>query len=247
MQRLLLIVAEQQFDTGDRNKGEGTAPPAESTGEERVRRSPVRETVELVVIAVFIALVLRVFVVQAFRIPTASMEDTLLVGDFILVEKITYGPRVNVGIAAGRLPGLRKPRTGDVAVFKYPIDPSVDFVKRLIAGPGQTVQIVDRKVYVDGELFPDPPGSKHIEPEILPGSRSNRDNYGPITVPDGQYFFMGDNRENSRDSREWGYVPVENIKGRAFMIYLSWEPDPTIPWFNLIRKIRWSHLFRLVR
>jgi signal peptidase I len=214
---------------------------------EREPRSPLRETVELVVFAVVIALVLRIFVVQAFQIPTGSMEDTLLVGDFILVDKITYGPRVNVGIIAGRLPGLRKPRTGDIIVFKYPIDPSKDFVKRLIAGPGQTVHIVDQKVYVEGELFPDPPKSKHVDPTILPGAYSHRDNYGPVVVPEGNYFFMGDNRENSKDSREWGFVPEENIKGRALIIYLSWDTDPTIPWFNLIQKIRWSHLLRLVR
>ncbi len=210
-------------------------------------RSPLRETVELVVFAVAIALLLRVFVVQAFRIPSGSMEDTLLVGDFILVDKITYGPRLNIGIAEGRLPGLRRPRTGDIIVFKYPLDPSKDFVKRLIAGPGQTVHIVNRKVYVDGELFPDPSRSKHGDPRVLPGTYSNRDNYGPVTIPEGQYFFMGDNRENSRDSREWGFVPEEYIKGRALIIYLSWDPDPTIPWFNLIHKIRWSHIFSVVR
>lgn len=210
-------------------------------------RSPLRETVELVVFAVAIALLLRVFVVQAFRIPSGSMEDTLLVGDFILVDKITYGPRLNIGIAEGRLPGLRRPRTGDIIVFKYPLDPSKDFVKRLIAGPGQTVHIVNRKVYVDGELFPDPSRSKHGDPTVLSGTYSNRDNYGPVTIPEGQYFFMGDNRENSRDSREWGFVPEEYIKGRALIIYLSWDPDPTIPWFNLIHKIRWSHIFSVVR
>jgi signal peptidase I len=210
-------------------------------------RSPFRETVELVVMALLLALFLRTFVVQAFRIPTGSMEDTLLVGDFLLVDKITYGPRIDIGIAALRLPGLRRPRTGDIVVFRYPVDPTKDFIKRLVAGPGQTVLIEDRKVYVDGELFPDPPGSKHIDPRVLPSSYSNRDNYGPVTVPDGQFFFMGDNRENSKDSREWGFVPEENIKGRALIIYLSWNSDPTIPWFNLFGKIRWGRLFDLVR
>jgi len=215
--------------------------------EDHIARSPLREAVELIVFAIVIAFILRVFVIQAFKIPSGSMEDTLLVGDFILVDKITYGPRLDLGFAAGRLPGLRKPRTGDVVVFRYPVDPTKDFVKRLIAGPGQTVKIENKEVYVDGELFPDPPGSKHLDPRALHSSYSNRDNYGPVTVPEGSYFFMGDNRENSRDSREWGYVPEENIRGRALMIYLSWDDDSTIPWYNMIRKIRWSHLFKLVR
>jgi len=242
VQVILFGVARKTADPPDVEEGEDATVAAAGRP-----RSPLRETVELVVFAVAIALLLRVFVVQAFRIPSASMEDTLLVGDFILVDKITYGPRLNIGVAAGRLPGLRKPRTGDIIVFKYPVDPSKDFVKRLIAGPDQTVHIVDQKVYVDGELFPDPPRSKHGDPRPLPGIYSNRDNYGPVTIPEGHYFFMGDNRENSKDSREWGTVPEEYIKGRALIIYLSWDPDPTIPWFDLIHKIRWSHLFRVVR
>lgn len=210
-------------------------------------RSVTRETVELVVFAVIIALVLRIFVIQAFKIPTGSMEDTLLVGDFILVDKITYGARIDLGFVDFRLPGLRDPRTGDIIVFRYPRDPSKDFVKRLIAGPGQTVRIENREIYVDDVLIPDPQRVKHIDTRILPGDYSNRDNYGPETVPEGQYFFMGDNRENSKDSREWGFVPEENIKGRSLIIYLSWNPDPTIPWYDLFSKIRWNHLFRLVR
>lgn len=214
---------------------------------ERGPRSQFREMVELVAMALLLALVLRTFVIQAFRIPTGSMEDTLLVGDFILVDKITYGAWVDLGIVEGRLPGLRAPRTGDIAVFKYPLDPSKDFIKRLIAGPGQTVEIRNRKVYVDGELFPDPPESKHIDPRVLPAPYFNRDNFGPITVPEGEYFFMGDNRENSKDSREWGFVPEDYIKGKALIIYLSWNPDRTVPWFNLISKIRWGRLFGAVR
>lgn len=228
----------------DEEMGDESAP-------ERVETAPVRsvtrETVELVVFAVIIALVLRIFVIQAFKIPTGSMEDTLLVGDFILVDKITYGARIDLGFVDFRLPGLRAPRTGDIVVFRYPLDPSKDFVKRLIAGPGQTVRIENRKIYVDDVLVPDPPHAKHIDNRILPGDYSRRDNYGPRTVPEGQYFFMGDNRENSKDSREWGFVPEENIKGRSLIIYLSWDPDPTIPWYDLFGKVRWGHLFRLVR
>ena len=214
---------------------------------QRPRRSALRETVEMILLALVLALALRTFVVQAFRIPTGSMEDTLLVGDFILVDKLTYGAYLNIGPLKGRLPGFREPRSGDVAVFRYPLDPSKDFIKRLIAGPGQTLLIEDRRIYVDGELMPEPPDSKHIDPRILPGAYSTRDNFGPVTVPEGRYFFMGDNRENSKDSREWGYVSQEYIKGRAFLIYLSWNSDPTVPWFNLPRKMRWGRLFSGVR
>lgn len=245
MQYLLFGITRRSFPPS--GEGANKDQESKSKGKARPKRSATRETVELVVFAVLIALVLRIFVIQAFRIPTGSMEDTLLVGDFILVDKVTFGPRIDLGLFAVRLPGLRKPRTGDIVVFKYPLDPSKDFVKRLIAGPGQKVEIVDRNVYVDGVLFPDPPKSKHIDGHVLPEGYSNRDNFGPVTVPDGQFFFMGDNRENSKDSREWGYVPEEYIKGKALIIYLSWDSDQTIPWFDLIHKIRWNHLFRLVR
>jgi signal peptidase I len=206
-----------------------------------------RETVELVVFALLIALVLRTLVIQAFRIPSGSMEDTLRAGDFILVDKVTFGPRLDFGPLDTRLPGLREPRTGDVVVFRYPLDPTKDFVKRLIAGPGQTVEIADREIVVDGVPITEPEGLKHSDPQVLPRSFSTRDNYGPVTIPEGHYFFMGDNRENSRDSRDWGFVPAEYIKGKALFIYLSWNPDPAIKWYDLIHKIRWKYLFRRVR
>ena len=231
--------------------GEPPRTDALSSGRHRLSptapRTAFRETVELVVMALVLALFLRTFVIQAFRIPTGSMEDTLLVGDFILVDKITYGAQVDLGITKGRLPGLRKPRTGDVVVFRYPLDPTKDFIKRLIAGPGQEVEIRDRQIFVDGEPLPEPSDAKHIDPRILPPTWSNRDNYGPVIVPEDHYFFMGDNRENSKDSREWGFVPEENIRGRATMIYLSWNPEPSIPWWDLFDKVRWGRLFDLVR
>ncbi len=236
-----------ESDPGDPLPGDGPDPDRDDHAASIRSRSVLRETVELVVFAVVIALILRTFMIQAFRIPSGSMEDTLLSGDFILVDKVTFGPRIDFGPLDGRLPGLRKPRTGDVVVFRYPRDLTKDFIKRLIAGPGQTVEIVNREILVDGTLIPDPDRSKHIDSRILPQAYSNRDNYGPVTVPEGQYFFMGDNRENSRDSRDWGFVPEENIRGKALIVYLSWDPDPDIKWFDLINKIRWENLFRRVR
>ncbi len=225
-----------------REEAAGARPPRVPTP-----RSPLWETLELVGLALVLALLLRTLAVQAFRIPSGSMEETLLVGDFILVDKLTYGARLDIGPVHGRLPGLRDPRTGDIVVFRYPLDPSSDFIKRLIAGPGQTVRIEDRRLFVDDVLVPDPPLVKHIDPRILPGSFSRRDNFGPMTVPEGHYFFMGDNRENSKDSREWGFVPQEYILGRAMITYLSWDTAPDVPWFDLFRKIRWSRLLRPVR
>jgi len=217
----------------------GTPPP--------VPRSSFRETIELVAVALLLAFMLRTLVVQAFRIPTGSMEDTLLVGDFLLADKFTFGARIDFGPIHTRLPGLRRPRTGDVVVFRYPLEPDNDFVKRLIAGPGQTVRMEDRRLYVDDVFIPDAPNAKHIDPQVLPGVLSPRDNFGPLTVPEGHYFFMGDNRENSRDSREWGFVPEADLIGRAMTIYLSWNPDGGIPWFDLLHKLRWNRLFRSVR
>jgi signal peptidase I len=222
----------------------GTTPPGMPP---TVPRSPLRETIELVAVALVLAFAMRTLVIQAFRIPTGSMEDTLLVGDFILVDKLTFGARIDFGPVHTRLPGLRSPRTGDVIVFRYPLEPDKDFVKRLIAGPGQTVRMEQRRLYVDDRLVPDPPHSKHIDPQVLSGVISPRDNFGPLTVPEGFYFFMGDNRENSKDSREWGFVPEANLKGRAMIIYLSWNPEVGIPWYDLLHKLRWDRLFRAVR
>jgi len=224
-----------------------SAPPPPPEAPPTVPRSSLRETIELVAVALVLAFVLRTLVVQAFRIPTGSMEDTLLVGDFILVDKLTFGARIDFGPIHTRLPGLRRPHTGDVIVFRYPLEPDKDFVKRLIAGPGQTVRMEDRRLYVDDVFIPDAPHAKHIDSQIFPGALTPRDNFGPLTVPEGHYFFMGDNRENSRDSREWGYVPAADLKGRAMVIYLSWNPDGGIPWFDLLHKLRWDRLFRSVR
>ena len=153
------------------------------------KKSKLREWVETIVSALIIALILRTFVVQAYRIPTGSMEDTLLIGDFLLGEKITYR--------------FRDPRPGEVVIFKYPLNPRKDYVKRCVAVGGQTVFVRDKVLFVDGVPFPDPPGVKYIDPEILPSSVSNRDNFGPYTVPAGYFFMMGDNRDNSADSRFW--------------------------------------------
>lgn len=207
------------------------------------RKSVVREYVEAFVVAVALALVIRTFIVQAFRIPSGSMEDTLLVGDFLLANKFIYGPKIPV--ANIRLPGFRKPRLGDIIIFKYPRDPKKDFIKRVIATEGQTVEIRDKAVYVDGKEIPLPSKGKYTSQRVLPADMSTRDNFGPVQVPKDRLFVMGDNRDNSQDSRYWGWVPMENVKGKAMILYWSW--NKRVPLWDIFHKVRWGRFAHLVR
>ena len=233
--------------------------------ERRKKIGFVRDWVETIVTVGLMVFVIRVTVVEAFRIPTGSMEDTLLVGDFLLVNKFTYGIRtpdwigipfteIGFDIPFTRLPSLEDPEPGDIIVFRYPRNPRINYIKRCIAVGGQTVEVRDKKIYVDGKLFPDRSGMKydtsHIIPKglhergIYPENGGNRDNYGPIQVPEGYYFMMGDNRDNSLDSRYWGFLPQENIVGKAYRIYFSW--DKTVPLYRFFNKIRWSRIAWLI-
>ncbi len=187
------------------------------------KKSTVREYFESIVIAVILALFVRTWVVQAFKIPTASMENNLLVGDHLLVNKFVFGPTVSP-ILRAVLP-VRDIRRGDIVVFKYPDEPERDFIKRVIGLPGDTVELRNKKVHINGQPL-DEPYVHFLEPasegqEVT--SFDVRERYGPVTVPNGQYFVMGDNRDNSQDSRYWGFLPREYIKGHALMIYWSYE------------------------
>jgi len=229
---------------------------------ERKKKGIIREYAEALIVAFIAAMILRTFVVQAFRIPTGSMENTLLVGDFLLVNKFIYGakspdriPFLNIKIPRLiKLPPIRKPRRGDIIVFKYPRDESLDYIKRCVALPGDTVEIRNKVLYVNGKRVPDPPLAKHtsntyppdkIEFGIYPPGAGNRDNYGPVVVPEGHYFMLGDNRDNSLDSRYWGFLPEENILGKAMIIYFSWDKD--VPFYNIFKKIRWSRIGNIIR
>ncbi len=186
-------------------------------------KSTVREYFESIVIAVILALFVRTWVVQAFKIPTGSMENNLLIGDHLLVNKFIFGP--TTGRLEHALLPVREPHRGDVVVFKYPDEPDRDFIKRVIGLPGETLELKSKKVYIDGRPL-DEPYVHFLEPahdaqEIT--SFDVRERYGPVRVPDGQYFVMGDNRDNSQDSRYWGFLPRGYIKGRALMIYWSYE------------------------
>lgn len=231
-------------------------------------KSKQREFIEMVVSVVILVFFIRLAVVEAFRIPTSSMEDTLLVGDFLLVNKFLYGVRspdwvgvpftkVGFSVPFFRMPGFRKPRPGDIIVFRYPLDRSLNYIKRLVAVEGQTVQIIQKKVYVDGELFEDPTHSKFSSPVTYPPTykeesifprnldNRNRDNYGPVTVPSGSYFVLGDNRDNSADSRYWGFVPEKDVVGKALVIYFSYDAHKALSQLNA--KVRWERIGNLIR
>jgi len=187
------------------------------------RKSTLREYFESIVIAVILALFVRTWVVQAFKIPTGSMENNLLVGDHLLVNKFIYGPTA-LGAARTLLPvdGVHR---GDVVVFKYPEDPERDFIKRVIGLPGETIEIREKKVYIDGKPLEEP-YVHFLQPAGSYGEFAAfdvREQYGPVTVPPGHYFMMGDNRDNSQDSRYWGFLPREYIKGKALLVYWSFD------------------------
>jgi signal peptidase I len=203
------------------------------------KKSSIRETIEAVVIAFLIAIVIRTFVIQAFKIPSGSMIPTLLVGDHILVNKFLLGTPVDIpftNITLFRMPGLRNPQRGDVIVFKYPEDPSRDFIKRVIGIGGDVITEKDKAVFVNGRKLVEP-YAQHVDDEIKPGQFDRRDNFGPITVPKGDVFVMGDNRDQSYDSRFWGFVPDSEIKGKAVIIYWSWDKDRTWVRFGRIGKL----------
>jgi signal peptidase I len=204
----------------------------------RRRKSLVREYGEAIVIAVLLALVIRTLIVQAFTIPSGSMMDTLLVGDYILVNKFLYGPELP--FVDWHAPGLRQPHRGDIIVFKYPQDEKRDFIKRVIGTPGDEVQIKGQEVYVNGRPLVEPyvkqgPPMPHL---AQPGFCGYAYGCEPTVVPPNSYFVMGDNRDNSQDSRYWGFVKREKIKGKAFLIYWSWDGDRHwLRWWRLGRYV----------
>ncbi|NTW49981.1 MAG: signal peptidase I, partial [Chlorobiales bacterium] len=262
-----------------------------------------KEWMEALVFAAVAAAILRTFLIEAYRIPTGSMEDTLLAGDFLFVTKFTYG--ATIPFTDLHLPALRQVEQGDIVVFKYPQDKDVNYIKRCVAVAGSTLEVRDKKVLVDGKVFPLPPQGKFIGDTVPLGqsdmnifpkySSFNKDNYGPIKVPKAgdvvrldqdnfylykdviqyeghsaslygnqvlidnhpeqtytitqdYYFMMGDNRDNSLDSRYWGFLPTSNVVGSALIVFWSWDPDISL--LNPIDKIstiRWNRPGQLIR
>lgn len=289
-------------------------------------KSSIREFVEAIGVAFIAAIILRIFLIQAFRIPTGSMKDTLMVGDFLLVNKFIYGvrtpdriPLTDIEFPFWRLPAFKQPERGNIIVFKWPNDESLDYIKRCVAVSGETIELKNGEVFVDGKLegkmkkvkkknydrdkrtsfdyfevktdWGDEYTIRQMSDVTLPF-----DNYGPVRVPqkgdviqfplnneyewrayanliehenhrfsrhgsnqvfidgkpatsytvqDDYYFMMGDNRDNSSDSRDWGFLPYENIVGEALIIYFSWDSFPNM--FNLVEKIRWSRIGSIIR
>ncbi|MFH2036974.1 MAG: signal peptidase I [Candidatus Zixiibacteriota bacterium] len=215
------------------------------------------ENVKSILIAVILAIIIKTSVVEAYKIPSASMEDTLLIGDFLIANKFIYGARIP--IVNWQLPGFTDPKQGDVVIFKWPGDKQTNYIKRCVAAPGQTVELKDEKLYVDGVLYAD---SAFVKYDNIPG-HNVRHSYGPYKVPQDYYFMMGDNRDNSSDSRYWGPVHKDLILGEALFIHWSWLPDndspevavadplsvPRLFLYNIVHfpeRVRWSRLFNII-
>ncbi|HNT43872.1 MAG TPA: signal peptidase I [Syntrophorhabdaceae bacterium] len=206
------------------------------------KKTRTREYIESILIAALIALLVRSFVIQAYKIPSGSMEPTLLVGDHLLVNRMSYVVKMpfvdNVLFTTG------KPKRGDIIVFRYPEDPTKDYIKRVIATGGETVEIRNKTIFIDGKKIKDPWG--HFRPE--PASRGflpfiDKDNIPPVKVPQDSYFVMGDNRDNSLDSRYWGFVEKRHLVGKALIIYFSWDSGA----MNALQYVRWSRIGWLIK
>ena len=201
---------------------------------EKKQKSKVLEYAETLIIALLIALFVRAFVVQAFKIPSESMKPTLLVGDHLLVNKFIYG--IRIPLLDKKILQFNKPRRGDVIVFIYPGDRSKDYIKRVIGLPGDTVEIRDRQIYINNSLIEDPWGVYSSWSSPVPQT------YGPKVVPPDSLFVMGDNRDNSLDSRVWGFVPFDDVLGKAFIMYWSWDWDNPF----ILNKVRWKRIGHLI-
>ncbi len=232
-----------------RNLLKGQKPATAGPELEPGRKSALREYSEAFAIALALALVIRTFFIQAYKIPSGSMEPTLLVGDHILVNKLIYGLRLPDSFFGLKIPGIpwgeylfpiEPVHRGDVVVFVFPPDPSRDFIKRVIGVAGDTVAIKQGLLFLNGKQFPDP----HAHFTLSASERSGvspRDNFGPVTVPKGQLFMMGDNRDRSYDSRFWGFVDTNYVEGRAILIYWSWDSSE-----NGLLPIRWNRFGKII-
>jgi len=208
------------------------------------QKSTVREYFESIVVAVILALFVRTFVFQAFKIPTGSMKPNLLVGDHLLVNKFIFAPTASA-LERALLP-MRPIRRGDIMVFKFPEEPERDFIKRTIALPGETIELKNQTVFVNGQALTEPYAHYLFPPadETQTDGFDLRRKFGPVTVPDGHYFMMGDNRDDSQDSRFWGFLPESYVKGRALFIYWSFDtPDNGAP---AGFAPRWGRLFHQI-
>lgn len=198
------------------------------------QKSKLREYIEAILLAIVIAFFIRTFVIQAYKIPSGSMKPTLQIGDHILVSKFNYG--VKLPFLRSTLIPIGTPKRGDILVFIYPEDRSKDFIKRLIGLPGDTIEIRNKKILLNGLPLNDAHGV-YVDNLIIPASVQPRDNFGPVTVPAESIFVMGDNRDESYDSRFWGFVKMQDVLGKALIIYWSWNQEDTWVRWDRIGKI----------
>lgn len=199
-----------------------------------MKQSKLWEYTKAIVTALILALIIRAYIVQAFKIPSGSMLQTLLIGDHILVNKFIYGTKLP--FSYNRILAFAEPKRGDIIVFKYPEDPDRDFIKRVIGAEGDMIESKNKKILVNGKPL-DEPYMQHTDNSVRAGGIEPRDNFGPYLVPKNKLFVMGDNRDQSYDSRYWGYVDIKDVKGKAFIIYWSWDNIKKMPRFNRIGKL----------
>ncbi|MBI4685762.1 MAG: signal peptidase I [Nitrospirae bacterium] len=190
------------------------------------KKRVIWEYTEAIITALIFALIIRAYIVQAFKIPSGSMIPTLLIGDHLLVNKFIYGTKIP--FSDKRVLLFKKPEKGDIIVFKYPEDPKRDFIKRVIAVEGDVIESKNKNIYVNGKKAEET-YTQHTDDSIRPIGIEPRDNFGPMIVPQNKCFVMGDNRDQSYDSRYWGYVDIKEIKGKALIIYWSWDSKSKMP------------------
>lgn len=211
--------------------------------EEMSKKSVVREYTEAIIIALLLALFIRTFVVQAFKIPSGSMLPTLQIGDHLLVNKFIYG--IKLPFSGQTLVPISSPDRGDVVVFRFPKDPSIDYIKRVVGVPGDKVEIKNKELFINDQKAEDT-HAYFTNTEILPAAASPRDNLGPFLVPEDKIFVLGDNRDNSHDSRFWGFVDQKAVLGQAFILYWSWDIKESIFSVDRWTSIKWGRIANLV-
>jgi len=199
-------------------------------------KSKIREFVESILVAVLIAAFIISFIVQAFKIPSGSMIPTLVVGDHLFVNKFIYG--VKIPYFRKTILPITDPQREDVVVFIFPQDRSKDFIKRVIGVAGDRIEMKNKKLFINDKPYADPFGV-YDDPVIYPGNVQPRDNFGPVVVPKDALFVMGDNRDHSLDSRFWGFVDLQDVQGKAFILYWSWDREN--------KTVRWGRLAQLIK
>lgn len=221
--------SKPQNDAADKATGETATPP-----------SKIQDVIEIIIIAILVAVLVRTFVVQAYKIPSRSMVPTLLVGDHLLVNKFIYG--IKVPLLRNVLIPITDPQRGDIVVFIYPKDRTKDYVKRVIGVGGDKIEIKNKSIFINDRPYRDAYGV-YSDRVVIPAFVQPRDNFGPVVVPKGHLFVMGDNRDESADSRFWGFVDLKDVEGKAWLLYWSWNSDEQE---SPLKKVRWDRMGALL-